>query len=138
MASIHKEIEVTARPDQVWSAIRDIGGLHTRLVPGFVVDTKLEPGARIVTFGNGIVAREAIVGMDETALRLVWSASSGRLTHHNASVQVFPAGEDRSRIVWIADLLPDEMRAPIEGMIDQGMAVMKTTLDALGSASKAA
>jgi len=38
--------------------IRDIGALHTRLVPGFVVDTKLEPGARIVTFGNGMIIRD--------------------------------------------------------------------------------
>jgi hypothetical protein len=26
----------------VWSAVRDIGALHTRLVPGFVTDTKAE------------------------------------------------------------------------------------------------
>ena len=32
-------------------------------------------------------------------------------------------------MVWIADLLPHEMKTPIEGMIVQGMAVMKTTLD---------
>jgi len=138
MASIHKEIHVRARPDQVWSAVRDIGALHTRFVPGFVVDTKLEPGARVVTFGNGMVVREAIVDIDETDFRLVWSASGGRLSHHNASVQVFPASGDRTRIVWIADLLPDEMRGPIEGMIDQGMAVMKTTLEALASSSRAA
>ena len=42
-------------------AVRDIGALHTRLVPGFVTDVKLEPGARVVTFGNGTVAREVIV-----------------------------------------------------------------------------
>jgi hypothetical protein len=27
---------------------------------GFVVDTRLEPGARVVTFGNGMVVRERI------------------------------------------------------------------------------
>jgi hypothetical protein len=46
MATIRKEITTTAKPDQVWAAIQDIGALHTRLVPGFVVDTKLEPGAK--------------------------------------------------------------------------------------------
>jgi hypothetical protein len=74
MASIRKEIETKARPDDVWAAIADIGALHTRLVPGFVVDTRLEPGARVVTFGNGMVVREPIVTIDGTSRRLVWTA----------------------------------------------------------------
>ncbi len=63
MASIRKEILTNARPDDVWDALRDVGALHTRLAPGFVTDTRLEPGARIVTFGNGMVVRELIVSM---------------------------------------------------------------------------
>ena len=43
-------------------------GPYTRLVPGFVVDTRLEDGARVVTFGNGLVARELIVDND-----VVWA-----------------------------------------------------------------
>ena len=58
MASIHREVVVNAPLGGVWDAIADIGALHVRLVPGFVVDTKLELGARRVTFGNGMVARE--------------------------------------------------------------------------------
>ena len=45
MASIRKEIPLDARAEDVWAAVRDIGALHTRLVPGFVTDTKLEPPA---------------------------------------------------------------------------------------------
>jgi hypothetical protein len=45
--------------------------LHTRLVPGFVVDVRLEPGARVVTFGNGSVVTELIVDLDEGGRRLV-------------------------------------------------------------------
>ena len=56
MASIRKEILVDARPEKVWDVVRDVGALHTRLVPGFVVDTRLEDDVRTVTFGNGIVA----------------------------------------------------------------------------------
>ena len=129
MASIRKEIVTRARPEDVWARIRDIGALHTRLVPGFVVDTRLEPGARVVTFGNGMVVREPIVDLDDNAKRLVWSAEGAGLTHYNASVQVFAEPGGGSSVVWIADLLPHEMKAPIEGMIAQGMAVMKTTLD---------
>jgi hypothetical protein len=111
--------------------MRDVGALHTRLVPGFVTDTRLEPGARIVTFGNGKVVREAIVTVDDDERRLVWSASGGSLTHHNGSVQVFAAPDGAARVVWIADLLPNEAANAIGEMMDQGMASMKRTLDLL-------
>ena len=108
MASIRKEISTAARVHKVWDAIRDVGALHTRLVPGFVVDTRLEEGARVVTFGNGVTVREPIVDIDDRSRRLVWSATGGTTTHYNASVQVFDEGNG-SRVVWIADLLPNEV-----------------------------
>jgi hypothetical protein len=132
MASIHKEIITSASPDAAWDAVRDIGALHTRLVPGFVIDTRVEPGARIVTFGNGMVVREPIVDIDDRERRLVWGAIGGPLTHYNGSVQVFPEGQHQSRIVWIADFLPNEAADQIRTMIEHGMAIMKTTLDRLG------
>ena len=138
MASIRKEISTSARADLVWSALRDVGALHTRLVPGFVVDTRLEPGARIVTFGNGMVIRELIVDIDDAAKRVAWSAISERLTHHNASAQVFHGEDEQTRVVWIADLLPNEAAGPIGLMMEQGMDVMKTTLDLLAEREQSA
>lgn len=129
MASIRKETRIACSPEKAWDALRDVGALHTRLVPGFVVDTKLEDGARIVTFGNGTVAKELIVDVDDASKRVVWSVVGGRFTHHNASVQVFPDGETKSRVVWIADLLPNELEPAIRAMIDQAAAVMKPTLE---------
>jgi carbon monoxide dehydrogenase subunit G len=128
MASIHKEIAVNARPERVWDAIRDVGAVHKRLAPGFVTDTRLEGDARVVTFASGLVARELIVDLDDQARRLAWSVVGSKMTHHNASLQVFPDGEARSRVVWIADLLPNELKDYIGGMIEQGMATMKKTL----------
>jgi carbon monoxide dehydrogenase subunit G len=129
MASIHKEIRIRARPEKVWEAVRDVGAVHTRLAPGFVVDTRLETGARVVTFANGLVARELIVDIDDDARRLVWAVVGGRLTHHNASMQVFADGAEHSRAVWIADLLPHELAGDIGAMIEQGLGVMKQTLE---------
>jgi carbon monoxide dehydrogenase subunit G len=131
MASIRKEISTTAYADDVWDALADIGALHTRLVPGFVTDTKLEPGARVVTFGNGMVVRETIVTVDEKERRIVWSATGGALQHHNGSAQVFADDAGSTRVVWMADLLPDGAAPSIAAMMDQGMAVMKKTLDGL-------
>jgi hypothetical protein len=135
MASLRHEIVVSATPEYVWDCIRDVGALHRRLVPGFVADCKLEGDARIVTFANGLVARELIVDLDEASRRLVWSARGGRLSHHNASVQVFAQEPAGSRIVWIADLLPNEMAPAIDGMIGQAMSAMKNKLE--GSATAA-
>jgi len=129
MASIRKEVRIDARPETVWEALRDVGALHTRLVPGFVVDTRLDDGARVVTFGNGMVARELIVDIDDDARRLVWSVIGGPMTHHNGSAQVFPDGATGCRFVWIADLLPNEVAPAIGAMMEQGIAVVRETLE---------
>ena len=130
MASIHKEIVIEASPKRVWDAVRDVGAVHERLAPGFVVDTRLEAGARVVTFANGLVARELIVDVDDEARRLAWAVvGSPRLTHHNASMQVFDDGDRGSRVVWIADLLPNEIAGTIAAMIEEGLGAMKKTLE---------
>lgn len=132
MASIRKEINIDVPPEQLWDALRDVGALHTRLVKGFVTDCQLEPdgAARVVTFANGMVVREVIVAVSDDDHRVVWSAAGGRLAHHNASAQVFGEGAHGSRLVWIADLLPDSMAPAVAGMIEQGLAAMKRTVEA--------
>jgi carbon monoxide dehydrogenase subunit G len=131
MASICRDVTIDAGAQAVWEAMRDVGALHTRLVVGFVVDCRMDGRSRVVTFANGIVAREVIVDLDDDRRRLVWSASGGRLTHHNASVQVFAEDPERCRVVWIADLLPDELSPAIAAMIDEGMSAMKRTLEGI-------
>jgi carbon monoxide dehydrogenase subunit G len=131
MASIRREMQVAASAEHIWEVVRDVGEIHRRLVPGFVTDCRLvdEGEARIVTFGNGVVVREAIVDVDDAARRLAWSATGGQLTHYNASMQVFAEDGTHSRMVWIADLLPHEAAGAIGAMIDEGMRVMKQTLE---------
>ena len=97
-------------PSEVWSAIRDIGALHTRLVPGFVTDTKLEPGARIVTFVNGTVLREPIVTLDDEARRLVWTHDGGRAAHYNGALQVTELADGLTSVVWTKGPASDEVR----------------------------
>ena len=113
----------------MWEAVRDVGAVHTRLAPGFVVDCRLDGDARIVTFANGLVARELIVDIDDAARRLVWAVVDGRPTHHNGSLQVFAEEGGRSCVVWIADLLPNDLAGPIGGMMEQGMRAMQQTLE---------
>ena len=124
MASIHKNIPIDASPDRVWAAVRDFGAVH-RLAPGFVVDTKLEDGARIVTFANGTVAREVLVDCDEARRRLVYAIVHERVTHYSASVQVFDAGPGRSQVSWIVDVLPNDIAPYISGQMDLGVLAMQ-------------
>jgi hypothetical protein len=129
MASVHREVVIARQVAAVWDALADVGALHTRLVRGFVVDCKLEPGARVVTFANGLVARELIVDVDAASRRVAWSVVGGKLTHHNASAQAFAEGESSCRVVWIADFLPDDDKARLAAMIEHGLAAMKHTLE---------
>jgi len=129
MASIHKEIEIQRDSASVWDAIRDVGAIHKRLVPGFVVDCRLDGDSRIVTFANGQVLRELIVDVDDQARRHAWSARGEPLVHHNASVQVFPTGSKACKVVWIADVMPHAIAPAIGEMIQQGLNTMKQTLE---------
>jgi polyketide cyclase/dehydrase/lipid transport protein len=129
MATVEKVILTKANPDAVWDAIRDVGALHTRLVRGFVTNTRLEPGARIVTFANGAIVREPIVTIDDAARRLVWSAEGGLTTHYNSAVQVF-AESGSTRVVWTSDFLPDTAASQLEVAMEAGARAMKATLDA--------
>jgi hypothetical protein len=131
MASIIREIVVDADPADVWAALADFGAVHERLAPGFVVASVLDgPATRVVTFFNGAVAREVLVGTDDDARRLAYSVVEGplRATHHNASAHVVPK-DGRSRFVWITDVLPDELAEAIGELMDRGISVIKQTLE---------
>lgn len=129
MASIHKEIEIDVPAELVWDAVRDIGAVHTRLVPNVLKDARLETDSRVVTFANGFVVRELIVALDDDRRRFAYAAVGGRASHHNASIQVFSEGPSKSRLVWVTDFLPDTMAGPVAALIEQGAADMKITLE---------
>jgi hypothetical protein len=133
MATIRSELKTRAPASEVWSAIRDIGALHTRLVPGFVTDTKLEPGARVVTFANGVTLREPIVTLDDEARRLVWTHEGGRARHYNGALQASELGDGMTSVVWTADFLPNDISAYLSQAIAAGMASMQRSLDRLAA-----
>ena len=133
MATIRSEIKTAAKAADVWSAVRDVGALHTRLVPGFVIDTRLEPGARMVTFVNGVVLREPIVTLDDDARRLVWTHEGGRARHYNGSLQVSALPDGSTSVVWTADFLPDDIHGYFAQAIEAGMAAMQRSLDKLAA-----
>ena len=128
MATIHREIDVDADPVTAWDAVRDFGNVHRRLVPGVLTDARLDGDSRVVTFASGMVVRERIVTVDDAARRLVYASVGGRATHHNASLQVLDDGAGRTRLVWITDLLPDDLAPAIAALVEQGAEAMRRTL----------
>jgi hypothetical protein len=138
MASIHKDIPIDADPDHVWAAVRDFGAVHVRLAPGFVLDARLDGDARIATFANGTVAREQLVDCVDTRRRLVYAVISERVKHYNASVQVLADGGARSRLIWIVDLLPNEIAPYIGGQMEQAVLAMTKALTTKAPARDAA
>jgi hypothetical protein len=131
MATIRKEIALDARHADVWEALRDFHAVHERLAPGFVVDSRPDGDtARVVTFFNGAVAREVLVGIDERAHRLAYHIPEGLpgCTHHSASAEVLPDGPG-CRFVWVTDVLPDELADAIEPMMEMGAGALKATLE---------
>ena len=128
MATIYKEFTVDAGIGDVWDALRDFNAVHRRLAPGFVVDCKPGEGSRTVTFANGAIAHEVLVGVHEGMHRLSYTVVGGKASHHMASAQLFAEGDKRTRFVWITDVLPDALESYIDAMMTQGAAVMQRAL----------
>src|SRR5215831_15411916 len=130
MATLRKQIATETGATNVWSAVRDFAEVHTRVAPGFLTRLEMDQGDRVITFFNGLVARERLVTRDDEQCRLVYSVVEGRPSHYNAAVQVFPEGEGRSRLVWTIDILPDELAPTVGGMMEHALPIMKKTLEA--------
>ncbi len=130
MATQRREIPLTSSADHVWSAIRDFSQVHTRVAPGFLTALEMRDGDRLVTFFNGMVARERLVTRDDALRRLVYAVVEGQPSHYSAALEVIPEGAAASRLVWTIDLLPDELAPAVGVMMDQAAGAVRKTLSA--------
>lgn len=130
------ELSIGANADDVWAVVRDFVAGPLRMAPGYVVETKVidtQDGTdtRVVTFASGAVVRERLVAVDDQQRRIVYAVigDTMRPDHDNASMQVYADGENRSRFVWIHDVLPDDLAMPLRAAMEQGGDVIKRTLE---------
>jgi carbon monoxide dehydrogenase subunit G len=130
MATVRQEIPIDAPADAVWDALRDWAAPHERLVPGFLTATELDGDDRLVTFFDGTVARERLITLDAEDRRLVWSATGGALSHHNASARVTEDGAAGAVLTWTADFLPDDFAPRMRELIAAGGRAMQQALAA--------
>jgi len=129
MATIHIERIIEAPADFVWERLRDFGALHTKVAPGFILDTVVEGDIRTVTFDGGLVMRERLIAIDDAHRRIVYSILAEMFEHHSASNMIVPEGEGRCRFVWIVDFLPDDPKARIEAMMNAGADAIKAAME---------
>ncbi|MFD1544958.1 SRPBCC family protein [Nonomuraea guangzhouensis] len=135
MATVQKEIIIDADPTDVWAIIGDFANGPVQMAPGLVTDSRLgEPDVRVVTFADGTVARERLITLDEETRRLVYSVigDTMRPVHDNASMQVVPHGDGRSRFLWIHDVRPDDLTIPMGAAMDHGLSIFKRTVESAG------
>jgi Polyketide cyclase / dehydrase and lipid transport len=135
MASIRKEITIRSSAEEVWEVIGDFSAGPSRMAPGFVVDTRADGDSRVVTFADGTVARERLVSIDHDTRRIVYTVvgESIRPDHDNASMQVVADGEAHCRLVWIHDVLPDDLATSLDAAMTHGLTVIEQTFRAAHS-----
>jgi hypothetical protein len=132
MASLLREAIIAAPAGRCWDALRAFGQLH-ELAKGFVTDTVLiSDRERRVTWFNGAVGTEMLIGIDEQAMRLAYTVTESPLgaAHYNAAAQVIPDGAAQCRFVWAIDVLPDELADRVAAMMDAGLKAITATLQA--------
>lgn len=131
MATVCVDVVVDVPAQQVWDAIADVGAVHRRLLPGRVVETRIQDDVRILTMPDGAEVRELIVAIDHDLRRMAYTVRDGQrlpLTYHHASFQVFDRGE-QSQIVWLTDVLPHALAGAVRARVERGIVEMKEVLE---------
>lgn len=115
--------------------LRDVGAVHRRLLPGRVQDVNIVGNVRTLTMPDGHIVRELIVDVDDDARRLAYAVVEGArpaLEHHHATFQVFDEGDAQSRLVWVTDILPDNLADLVRERSMRGAYEMKRVMESAG------
>lgn len=122
MASIIMDEIIDATPETVWAGLSAFDQAH-RVFAGVLTDCALESEeVRAVTFANGMVARERLIGVDHERRRIAYSVLN--FAHHNASFEVTPHAGG-ARVIWSCDVLPHEAAEQIRPLMQAGFAAMR-------------
>jgi protein-tyrosine phosphatase len=124
--AVEESVVVAATADEVWTVVRDVGGIG-RWVPG-IATVELDGDLRHVTFVNGRVQSERILGCDDEVRTCTYTHVTGPLPleDYEARLAVVPEGAG-CRVLWDATF-----RAPPVQVESLGALVSTTFRAALG------
>jgi Polyketide cyclase / dehydrase and lipid transport len=131
MALLRTEISIAAATADVWDVIGDFAAGPLRMAPGFVVGCEADGNLRVVTFADGVVVHERLVGVDDDERCITYSVVGGsvRPDRDTARMQVVPEGSG-CRFVWTHNIRPDELGPGFQAAMDRGAEVIRRTLEA--------
>jgi hypothetical protein len=117
MASINLKTTLAVSPDNLWSVVKDVGGLSNLL--GVITESSVDGNQRSCTMGDGGELTETILGIDHDNRRVAYTitASPFPIEAHAASMQVSDAGGGKSTFQWITDITPDALAEPFTGLM---------------------
>ncbi len=128
MVTIAREVSLKLPAGEVWARLKEVGKPH-ELFAGVLVEGEIAGDVRTVTFANGMVAQERIVGVDEAWMRVAYSVIEGPFSLHGASMQVVAQGDGECRFVWFSDFKPDGLADMVGPLMEQGLAAVKRNLE---------
>jgi hypothetical protein len=76
-----------------------------------------------------------LVTLDDERRQLVCTIVDGPYSHHNGSAQIIRERDNRTRFVWITDVLPDEHAASLDPLMERGITIIKETAPVVLSAA---
>jgi len=128
MTTICEEISIDVPAAFAWDKLKDVSRTH-ELFAGVLVASSLGDDIRTVTFANGSVVQERIVGIADDLKRVAYTVLGGRFEHHAASMQIEAIDADRCRFIWISDFLPDSRAETVRPLMSLGCAALKRVLE---------
>jgi carbon monoxide dehydrogenase subunit G len=128
MATIHREFQIGASPDDAWAAVREVGKINELIT--FLGDVTVDGDRRTCELGDQGKLDELIVSVDDGRRRVAYSIveSPFDFAHHNASMQVVANGGAGSTFIWTTDVKPDEVVPALSEAIDAAIESFKVTL----------
>ncbi|MEV6276209.1 SRPBCC family protein [Nocardia sp. NPDC051832] len=135
MAWVKREIVIEAPVEDVWAYIGDFEQGPARMSPSLVTECRPDgPEVRVVTFVTGVVVRERLISYDAAEHRYAFSIIGDTVhpEHDTASMQAIALDNgsgERSRFVWMHDVLPAELADAFGSFMDQAIAEFKKTVE---------
>ena len=135
MATARVDIPIATSAERVWSVVRDFETGPLAMAPSYVTGCQAHHGIRTMTFANGTIARERLIGVDEQDRRIVFSiiGDTIRPEHDNAVMQVIPGGDSTCTLVWMHDVLPDDLAPTLHAAMVDATPTIQTALSAGGN-----